>query len=105
MNKSKELQNQWKSIRKAQWHYRINSRGVLEHKVTKELIHFLLNINALVLKHFTIGMLSKLWQQVKYEQTKMFDEVVEVVEKEENMEEVPQPIMKSMAKVIQFSTN
>jgi hypothetical protein len=31
--------------------------------------------------------------------------VVEVVEEEKNMEEVPQPIVKSMAKVVQFSTN
>jgi hypothetical protein len=28
-----------------------------------------------VLKHFTIGLLSELQQQVRYEQTKMFDEV------------------------------
>jgi hypothetical protein len=28
---------------------------------------------------------------MKYEQTKMFDKVVEVVKKEENMEEVPRP--------------
>ncbi len=43
---------------------------------------FFARINTLVLKHFTIGLLSKLRQQVKYEQMKMFDEVVEVVEKE-----------------------
>jgi hypothetical protein len=39
------------------------------------------SINALVLKHFTIGLLLELRQQVKYEQTKMFDEMMEVVEK------------------------
>jgi hypothetical protein len=30
---------------------------------------------------------------VKYEQAKTFDEMVEVAEKEENMEEVPRPTM------------
>jgi hypothetical protein len=47
-------------------------------------------INALVLKHFTIGLLLKLQQQVKHEQAAMFDEVVEVAKKKEvSMEEVP----------------
>ncbi len=47
-------------------------------------------VNALVLEHFTIGLLSKLRQQVKYEQAATFDEAAEVVEKKEvNMEEVP----------------
>jgi hypothetical protein len=32
----------------------------------KELIHFFAKINALVLEHFTIGLLSKLQQQLKY---------------------------------------
>jgi hypothetical protein len=33
--------------------------------------------NALVLKHFTIGLFSKLRQQVRYEQAKTFDEIME----------------------------
>jgi len=37
-------------------------------------------IHTLVLKHFTINLLSEL-QQVRYEQTKMFDEATEVAEK------------------------
>jgi hypothetical protein len=42
---------------------------------------------------------------VRYEQEETFDEAAVVVEKKEvNMEEVPQPIMQPMAKVIQFST-
>ncbi len=58
-------------------------------------------INALVLEHFTIGLLSKLWQQMKYEQAETFDEMVKVAEKKEvNMEEVPQPTVQSMVKVI-----
>jgi len=52
------------------------------------------SINALVLKHFTIGLLLELRQQVKYEQTKMFDEMMEVVEKKnKKMEEVLQSIV------------
>jgi len=58
-----------------------------------------------VLKHFIISLLSELRQQVKYEQVKMFDEMVEVVEKKEvSMEEIPQPTMQSMVKVVQFLT-
>ncbi len=58
-----------------------------------------------MLKHFTISLLSELRQQVKYEQVKMFDEMVEVVEKKEvSMEEIPQPTMQSMVKVVQFLT-
>jgi len=35
----------------------------------------------------------------------MFDEMVEVVEKKEvSMEEIPQPTMQSMVKVVQFLT-
>jgi hypothetical protein len=46
-------------------------------------------INALVVEHFTIGLLSKLRQQMKYEQANTFDKAVEVAEKKEvNMEEV-----------------
>jgi hypothetical protein len=49
-------------------------------------------INAFVLKHFTIGLLSKLQQQVRYEQSATFDEATEVAEKKEvNMEEVSRP--------------
>lgn len=47
-----------------------------------------------MLKHFTIGLLLELRQQVKYEQTKMFDEMMEVVEKKnKKMEEVLQSIV------------
>jgi hypothetical protein len=47
-------------------------------------------VNALVLEHFTIGLLSELPQQVKYGQVAMFDEATEVAEKKEvSMEEVP----------------
>jgi hypothetical protein len=60
-------------------------------------------INALVLEHFTISLLSELRQQMRYEQAAMFDEVVEVVEKKEvSMEEIPRPTSQSMVKVIQF---
>jgi hypothetical protein len=38
-------------------------------------------INALVLKHFTIGFLSELQQQVRNEEVKMLNEVTEVVKK------------------------
>ncbi len=51
-------------------------------------------VNALVLEHFTIGLLLKLRHQVRYEQAAMFDEATEVVEnKEVSMEEVPRPTM------------
>jgi hypothetical protein len=36
-------------------------------------------INALVLEHFTISLLSEVQHQVKYEQAAMFDEITEVV--------------------------
>ncbi len=49
-------------------------------------------VNALVLEHFTIGLLSELRQQVRYEQATTFDEAAEVAEKKEvSMEEVPRP--------------
>jgi predicted DNA-binding protein YlxM (UPF0122 family) len=42
---------------------------------------------------------------VSFEQTTMFGEAAEVAEmKEVSMEEVPQPTMQSMVKVVQFST-
>jgi len=42
---------------------------------------------------------------VKYEQTATFDKAVEVAEKkEESMEEVPQPTVQTMVKIVQFST-
>ncbi len=54
-----------------------------------------------MLEHFTIGLLSKLRQQVKYEQAATFDEVTEVAKKKEvNMEEVPRPTVQSMMKTI-----
>ncbi|CAK9236001.1 unnamed protein product [Sphagnum troendelagicum] len=62
-------------------------------------------VNALVLEHFTIGLLSELRQQVRYEQAATFDEAAEVAEnKEVNMEEVPWSTMQSMVKTVQFST-
>jgi len=61
-------------------------------------------VNALVLKHFTIGLLSEL-RQVRYEQATMFDEATKVAEKKEvSMEEVPRPTVQSMVKTVQFST-
>jgi len=61
-------------------------------------------VNALVLEHFTIGLLSELRQQMRYEQVTTFDEATEVAEKEVNMEEVPQPNMQTMVKTIKLST-
>jgi len=62
-------------------------------------------INALVLKHFTINLLSELQQQVRYEQAATFDEAVKVAEKKEvSMEEIPRPTVQSMVKTIPFST-
>jgi len=62
-------------------------------------------INALVLEDFAIGLLSELRQQMRYEQAATFDEAVEVAEKKEvSMEEVPQPTVQSMVKIVQFST-
>jgi len=62
-------------------------------------------VNALVLEHFTIGLLSELRQQVIYEQAATFDEAAEVAEKKEvSMEEVPRPTAQSMVKTVQFST-
>jgi len=47
-------------------------------------------VNALVLEHFTIGLLSELRQQVRCEQATTFEEATEVAEKKEvNMEEIP----------------
>jgi len=62
-------------------------------------------VNIVVLEHFTIGLLSELRQQVRYEQAAMFDEATEVVEKKEaSMQEVPRPIVQTMVKTVQFST-
>jgi hypothetical protein len=59
----------------------------------------------LILKHFTTGLLLELRQQVRYEQAVTFDEAAEVAEKKEvSMEEVPQQIVPSMVKVVQFLT-
>jgi hypothetical protein len=47
-------------------------------------------VNALILEHFTIDLLSELRQQMRYEQATTFDEAAKVAEnKEVNMEEVP----------------
>jgi len=62
-------------------------------------------VNALVLEHFTIGLLSELQQQVRFEQATTFDKAAEVAEKKEvSMEEVPRPTAQSMVKTVQFST-
>jgi len=47
-------------------------------------------VNALILEHFTIGLLPELRQQMRYEQAATFDEAAEVAKKKEvSMEEVP----------------
>jgi hypothetical protein len=85
------LQNKFQGCLRAQGHERIDP--------------IFAGINALVLEHFTIGLLSELRQQMRYEQAETFDEAIEVAKKKEvNMEEVPRPIMQTMAKVVQFST-
>ncbi|CAK9226690.1 unnamed protein product [Sphagnum troendelagicum] len=62
-------------------------------------------VNAVILKHFTIGLLSKLRQQVRYEQVATFNEATEVAEKKEaSMEEVPRPTVQTMVKTVQFAT-
>jgi hypothetical protein len=62
-------------------------------------------INAVILEHFTIGLLLELRQQVRYEQAATFDEVAEVARKKEaSMEDVPRPIVQTMVKTVQFST-
>jgi len=62
-------------------------------------------VNAIVLEHFTIGLLSELRQQVRYEQDVTFDETAEVARKKEaSMEEVPRPTVQTMVKTVQFST-
>ncbi|CAK9191943.1 unnamed protein product [Sphagnum troendelagicum] len=62
-------------------------------------------VNAVVLEHFTIGLLSELRQQVRYEQVATFNEAAEVAEKKEaSMEEVPRPTMQTMVKTVQFAT-
>jgi hypothetical protein len=72
------------------------------HEITNPIF---VGVNALVLEHFTIDLLSELRQQVRYEQVATFDEAVKVVEKKEvSMEEVPRPTVQSMVKTIQFST-
>jgi len=45
-----------------------------------------------MLKHFTIGLLLELWQQFKYEQVVIIDEVDEVAKNnEENMKKLLRP--------------
>ncbi len=55
-----------------------------------------------MLKHFTIGLLLKLQQEMRYEQIETFDEVMEVAKKKKkkNMKEVPQLTIQSMTKVV-----
>ncbi len=48
----------------------------------EEIYSIFVKINTLMLKHFIINLLPKL-QRVKYEQSKAFDEVMEVIKKEE----------------------
>ncbi len=72
------------------------------HKGTNPLFA---GVNIVVLEHFTIGLLSELRQQVRYEQAATFDEATEVAEKKEaSMEEVPRPTVQTMVKTVQFST-
>jgi hypothetical protein len=40
-----------------------------------------IGINTLVLKHFTTGLLLKMWQQMRYEQVETWYEVAKVAEK------------------------
>jgi hypothetical protein len=61
-------------------------------------------VNAIILEHFTIGLLSELRQQVRYEQAATFDEAAEVAGKEASMEEVPRPTVQTNVKTVQFST-
>ncbi len=62
-------------------------------------------VNALVLKHFTIGLLSELRQQVRYKQAATFDEATKVAKnKKVSMEEVPRPTVQSTVKTIRLST-
>jgi hypothetical protein len=85
------LQNKLQGCLRAQGHERTNP--------------IFAGVNALVLEHFTIGLLLELRQQVKYKQAATFNEATEVAEKKEvNMEEVPRPTVQSMVKTIHFST-
>jgi hypothetical protein len=85
------LQNKLQGCLRAQGHERTNS--------------IFARVNALVLEHFTIGLLLQLRQQVRYEQAATFDETTEVAEKKDvSMEEVPQPTVQAMVKTVQFST-
>jgi hypothetical protein len=62
-------------------------------------------INAVILEHFTIGLLLELRQQVRYEQAATFDGAAKVAEKKEvSMEEVLRPTVQTMVKIVQFST-
>jgi hypothetical protein len=62
----------------------LNAQG---HEGTDPIIA---GVNALVLEHFTIGLLSELQEQVRYKQATTFDDAVEVAEKKEvSMAEVP----------------
>jgi len=80
-------------------------QGCLKAQVHEGIDLIFAGVNALVLEHFTIGLLSELQQQVRYEQVAMFDEAAEVVKKKEvSMEEVPRLTSQSMVKVVQFST-
>jgi hypothetical protein len=66
---------------------------------------FFAGVNALVLEHFTIGLLLKLRQQMRYKQATTFDEITEVAKKKKvSMEEVPRPTVQTMVKTVQFST-
>jgi hypothetical protein len=80
-------------------------QGCFRAQGHEEIDPIFAGINALVLEHFTIDILSELRQQMRYEQVAMFDEVTKVVEKKEvSMEEISQPTTQSMVKAIQFST-
>jgi hypothetical protein len=65
--KTMKLQNKFEGCLKAQGHKWIDLIFVW--------------INTLVLKNFTIGLLSKMWQQMKHEQVETFNELAKVAEK------------------------
>jgi len=61
-----KLQNKFEGCIKAQGH--------------KWIDLIFVGINTLVLKHFTIGLLS-MWQQMRYKQVETFNEMAKVAEK------------------------
>jgi len=65
-------------------------QGCLRTQGHEETDPIFVGVNAFVLEHFTISLLSELRQQMRYKQAATFDEATEVAEKKEvSMEEVP----------------